>query len=81
MGARTVKLHEFEKAVRLQNCSIRKTTKEWEVIDNTDGKWVCGFATVGGREVKAPYLKNFQKLIQQKRTAQATKRSRKNDGE
>jgi len=64
-------MHEFENVVREHNCRTQKTTKEWEVIDNTDGAWVCGFATVGGREVKEPYLKKFEKLIKEKRTQQA----------
>jgi hypothetical protein len=67
MTAKTVKMREFEQLVRSWNCTARKTTKEWEVIDNLDGKWICGFATVSGREVKVSYVRNFTKQIQEKR--------------
>jgi hypothetical protein len=67
MPARTVKMRDFQRIVRSYNCSIRKTTKEWEVIDNIDGQWVCGFGTVSGREIKEPYGKNFLKLMTDKR--------------
>ncbi len=67
MSPKTIKLHEFDRIVREHNCSIQKTTKEWAVVDNSDGAWVCGFGTVGGREVKIPYVKNFQKQINKKR--------------
>lgn len=67
MPAKTVKFHVFERTVKSFDCSIRKTTNEWEVVDNLDGSWICGFATVSGREVKITYVKNFEKLIRVKR--------------
>ena len=67
MSSKTIKIHVFERMVRKAGCSVRKTTNEWEVIDDSDGKWVCGFATVSGREVKVVYVKNFEKLIANKR--------------
>lgn len=70
MPTRTIKLREFQKLVRDWNCSVQKTTKEWEVVDDGDGNWVCGFATVKGREVKISYLKNFEKEIRKKRAQQ-----------
>lgn len=70
MGAKTIKLHEFAKILRNHNCSFQKTTKEWEVVDNVDGRWVCGFATVAGREVKVSYVKNFLKEITERRKEQ-----------
>ena len=50
---------------------------EWEVIDNTDQMWVTGFATIGGREVKEPYVKRFLKLIKAKRVRQANEAVRR----
>jgi hypothetical protein len=66
-GNAPVELRRFEIIVRSYNCQIRKTTKEWEVIDSEDGQWVCSFAVVSGRKVKRFYVNQFEKLIQRKR--------------
>lgn len=67
MAEKTIKLHAFRRLVRTFDCSLRKTTKEWEVIDDTDGEWVSSFATVSGRSVKVSYVRHFLKQIEQKR--------------
>jgi len=67
MAAKTIPLRKFEAEVRSWRCSIVKTAKEWEIVDDTDGSWITGFATVSGRAVKLPYLKLFLKLIKEKR--------------
>ncbi len=77
LGAKAIKMHEFDRILRENDCQARKTTKEWEVIDNTDQMWVTGFATIGGREVKEPYLKRFLKLIKAKRVRQANEAVRR----
>lgn len=66
-GNSPIRLAVFEAMVREWNCRIAKTTKEWEVIDNTDEMRVTGFATVGGRQVKGSWVKRFLKLIREKR--------------
>jgi len=62
-----LRLGEFEFLVRSWKCRIEKTSKEWEVRDDTDGMRITGFATVSGRSVKRSWVKRFLKLIRTKR--------------
>jgi hypothetical protein len=66
-GKAPLEFRKFEKLVRSYNCRTNKTTREWEVADCTDGKWVCSFATVSGRAVKRFYVDQFERLVRQKR--------------
>ena len=70
MPVKAIKLHELRQIVGQYDCSIRKRTKEWEVVDLTAGKWICGFATISGRVVKVVYVRNFERLINRKRQEQ-----------
>jgi hypothetical protein len=67
-GNSPMALKNFKALVNSFNCSIVKTTKEWQVVDNTDGQWVCGFATISGRQVKRPYVDEFIQRIKVKRS-------------
>jgi len=62
-----ISLREFQALVKSWDCSIVKTTKEWEVKDNQDNMWVSGFATISGRYVKVIYIRKFLKAIRKKR--------------
>lgn len=66
-GNAPIELRKFAALTKSFNCSIKKTKKEWEIIDDMDGQWVCGFATISGRQVKRPYVDQFEKLIKMKR--------------
>ncbi len=59
---------DFEALVKKWNCRVEKTTKEWEVRDNSDDARVTGFGTISGREVKRSWVKRFLKLISAKRS-------------
>lgn len=61
---------DFERLVKSWNCSIVRTTKEWETTDNTDGQRVSGFGS-HGKTVKPVYVQKFLKLIRAKRGKQA----------
>ena len=62
-----LKFHEFRRLVGSYGCEIVKTTKEWEVSDRQDKARISGFATVSGREVKPIYVRQFLKVIKNKR--------------
>lgn len=62
-----VRLPDFESLVKKWQCRIQKTTKEWEIRDNTDDMRITGFATVSGRLVKRSWVKRFLKIIRSKR--------------
>lgn len=70
----------FEKLVKSWNCSIQKTTKEWEVKDKTDGMRVSGFAS-HGKSVKPVYINIFLKEIRRKRGKQNPKDADKKEEE
>lgn len=68
-GNSPISLRNFEAHVRTWHCSVRKRTKEWDIIDTVDGQWISSFATIKGRYVKAFYLDSFLKKINAKRQA------------
>ena len=73
---------DFVKLARSWDCSLVKTTKEWEVQDNKDGTRICGVASHGvNSQIKPPYIKRFLKLIKEKRTANTEDAQGKEDKE
>lgn len=53
-----MRLSEFEALVKTWRCRIEKTTKEWEIRDNTDDMRITGFS------LSNPDLSNYDLLKQ-----------------
>ncbi|MBX9878367.1 MAG: hypothetical protein K2Y22_07900 [Candidatus Obscuribacterales bacterium] len=72
-GKSPISLRNFEALIKTWHCMIRKRTKECDIIDLQDGRWICSFATVKGRYVKSFYLDVFLKKIKAKREQEKSK--------